>query len=1218
MGRVARVATPATLPRFHGAAGPQAPRARSVSALELYAQCPFKFYSRYVLRLAEERDDDDALSPLERGRLHHELFEAIFAAWQSRGHGTVTPELLDQARTLALETMEVHLSRLSPVDAALERTRLVGSPVAPGLIDVVLRLEAERPTEVVERRLEHKIDGIYRFRGADGLREMEVRGIADRIDLLADGTFRVLDYKASRPGSTLQIALYATCVRQKLRGYQGARLGAGRGGLRRLSWRQDRRAADDPPCRQRSGAGRGGARGGCDCRRDRARRVPAASPQPVSLPELRVCGRVPQGLRGCRRTRACRLRTSGQRSARQHSAPGTSAPGTSQRRLNSPDAADRADAVDPRLNIVLEASAGTGKTRVLVDRYVNLVRAGVEPRHILAITFTRKAAAEMRERILATLKRAAEQGGIDPRRWRMLREHLSEIAISTIDAFCLSLLREFPLEAGLDPGFGMADETEALRLTDEALDRALRICRAVAREDTAVAMVFAELGDMQLRAGLAGLLDRRLVAGPILDRAVRPTPRELTPERVASRRDRAVGRDAGRRRWRARALPGHRAGAASAVSPVCRRHAEGVGQCGHAGHGGSRREASRIRLLVDGIDDYFFTKNGTPRKKWTAYKADDGLDSRMLKTHRAAATALADRLGDDLRAFRRDLNAVLTRGVWKLFRIARDEYRKVLDEHAVVDFPDALERALALLAQRGEFTRSRYLLESRYHHLLVDEFQDTSDAQWQLVWHLVQAWREGVGMAQDQPLPPTIFVVGDRKQSIYGFRDADARVLARAAVQIRELRGDADVSRAIRQSFRAVPPLLSFTNDLCAALDKRLDRDDAFTYDARDEFPVPRAEGGSVEARGTALGLIAAADLESQAAAVADEIARVIASGVVRDRQTGVARRAAAGDVAILFRTRDGHQAFQRALEQRGIPSYVYKGLGFFDADEVKDVFALLRYLANPVSELRAAAFLRSRFVRLSDVALVRLAPELAAAMVRPTESDGDLDADDRAVLTAVRRVVPAWLALADRIRPSELLDHVLDQTAYAFELGSLDEGPARRQARENLKKVRGLVRRIENRGYATLARVADYLDRLSAGDESAAAVDAIDSVNLMTVHAAKGLEFPVVFLVNLGRGGGGGRDPIRVAPIAHDEEIAVSVGTFRSAADDDAADRDREELKRLLYVAVTRARDRLYLATTLDDRGRFDVAKGGLGDVLPAELRAVFEQAGLATSGHR
>ena len=900
-------------------------------------------------------------------------------------------------------------------------------------------------------------------------------------------------------------------------------------------------------------------------------------------------------------------------------------PGTSAQGSSPPDAADRADAVDPRLNIVLEASAGTGKTRVLVDRYVNLVRAGVEPKHILAITFTRKAAAEMRERILATLRRAADDGGIDERRWRMLREHLPEIAISTIDAFCLSLLREFPLEAGLDPGFGMADETEALRLTDEALDRALRICRVVARQDTAVAMVFAELGDLQLRAGLAGLLDRRLVTGPILDRAVRPTPRELTPERIAADAVERVlatlnGVDGGLDRFLATGPvrhPRYRLFADDVRRAGGARGASGAGGAGHAD------EASRIRLLIDGIDDYFFTRTGTPRKKWTAYKADDGLDRRSLQAHRAAATALAEPLGDALRAFRHDLNAVLTRGVWKLFRIAREEYRTVLDEHAVVDFPEALERALALLAQRGEFTRSRYLLESRYQHLLVDEFQDTSQAQWQLVWHLVQSWREGVGMDQDQPLPPSIFVVGDRKQSIYGFRDADARVLARAAVQIRQLRGDSDVSRAIRQSFRAVPPLLSFTNDLCTALDKRLDRDDAFTYDERDEFPVPPTESGAVGAWGTApsepgpgeptgapLGLIAASDLESQAAAVADEIAKLISAGVVRDRQTGVARRAAAGDVAILFRTRDGHQAFQRALEQRGIPNYVYKGLGFFDADEVKDVFALLRYLAHPVSDLRAAAFLRSRFARLSDVALARLAPALAAAMVRPAECDGDLDADDLAVLTALRRVVPVWLAQADRIRPSELLDHVIDQTAYAYELGSLDEGPARRQARENLKKVRGLARRIENRGYATLARVADYLDRLSSGDESAAAVDAVDSVNLMTVHAAKGLEFPVVFLVNLGRGGGGGRDPIRVAPIEHEEQIAVSVGAFRSAADEDAADRDREELKRLLYVAVTRARDRLYLATTLDQRGCFDAAKGGLGDVLPADVRAVFERA--------
>src|SRR5436189_794621 len=150
--------------------------------------------------------------------------------------------------------------------------------------------------------------------------------------------------------------------------------------------------------------------------------------------------------------------------------------------------------------------------RVLVDRYVNLLRAGVEPGHILAITFTRKAAAEMRQRIIDRLIEASRLSAADGALWRDLKERLGDIAIATIDAFCLSLLREFPLEADVEPGFDLAAETDASRLIETALDLTFRICRGLARDDEDVALVFAQLGERRLRAGLAALLDRRLVA----------------------------------------------------------------------------------------------------------------------------------------------------------------------------------------------------------------------------------------------------------------------------------------------------------------------------------------------------------------------------------------------------------------------------------------------------------------------------------------------------------------------------------------------------------------------------------------------------------------------------------------------------------------------------------------------------------------------------------
>jgi len=433
-------------------------------------------------------------------------------------------------------------------------------------------------------------------------------------------------------------------------------------------------------------------------------------------------------------------------------------------------------------------------------------------------------------------------------------------------------------------------------------------------------------------------------------------------------------------------------------------------------------------------------------------------------------------------------------------------------------------------------------------------------------------------------------------------------MLEEAAGFVAGLRPDGQPRQAISVSFRAVPELLAFVNDLFDEIARSTDasRRDAFRYSGIDQFPIEpdvRLKADATEV----VQFLAAPTIESAADGVAVEIAALLSSGVtVRDRDTGMPRAVRPPDIGILFRSRDSHREYEAALERRGVRTYVYKGLGFFEADEIQDAISLLRFLADPTSHLRAAALLRSRIVRLSDAGVIELRSNLAGALVdvEPPPAIERLEAEDRVVLDRVRSAMPRWLAAVDRVTPSELLDGILRETAYAYEL----RGTRRAQARENLKKLRALIRKVENRGYATLARIAEFLDDLAVGDESNAVLDAHDAVSLMTVHAAKGLEFPIVFVVNINRGTGGPRAPIRVLADGFGTP-SVSIGDFESEADEDATAREREETKRLLYVALTRARDRLYLGAVVKN-GAFKPGRGSLGEVLPPAARARFELA--------
>ncbi len=210
--------------RYHGAAGPPGAGPVSVSAIESYLACPFKYFAQHVLKLEEEREEQEVMDPKTQGKFVHAVFEAFFTAWQDGGHREIRADNLDQAREMFATIVEEQIRRLPEAEAALERTRLLGSPVAVGLGDVVFQMEAERPTPVVDRLLEYRLKGEFEFTGAGRRRRIALKGVADRIDLLADGTFRLVDYKlSSAPNKSraLQLPIYGLCAEQRLTTHRG-------------------------------------------------------------------------------------------------------------------------------------------------------------------------------------------------------------------------------------------------------------------------------------------------------------------------------------------------------------------------------------------------------------------------------------------------------------------------------------------------------------------------------------------------------------------------------------------------------------------------------------------------------------------------------------------------------------------------------------------------------------------------------------------------------------------------------------------------------------------------------------------------------------------------------------------------------------------------------------------------------------------------------------
>ncbi len=216
--------SPAEGAMFHGGAGAREAAVYAVSRVERYLECPFKYFAAHVLRLPEERPEESGLSAQERGQLVHEVFEAFFTEWQAQGRGSITFETLASAMSAFETVAETRIAALPDADRAIERTHLLGSAAAPGLAERAFMFEIEQGGAVVERLLEHQLEGAFEFQTAAGPRTVRLRAKADRIDLLSDGTLRLIDYKlgkAPKASRALQLPVYGVCAEQTLRGRHG-------------------------------------------------------------------------------------------------------------------------------------------------------------------------------------------------------------------------------------------------------------------------------------------------------------------------------------------------------------------------------------------------------------------------------------------------------------------------------------------------------------------------------------------------------------------------------------------------------------------------------------------------------------------------------------------------------------------------------------------------------------------------------------------------------------------------------------------------------------------------------------------------------------------------------------------------------------------------------------------------------------------------------------
>ena len=814
-----------------------------------------------------------------------------------------------------------------------------------------------------------------------------------------------------------------------------------------------------------------------------------------------------------------------------------------------------------RADTAVSAGAGSGKTTALVELCVRLLSGEatgtpLDPGQVAAITFTEKAAAELVERLRTEVGKRARRaaGGAEAAAWTERLRGLDRMAVGTIHNFCGRLLRERALEAGLDPEFTVLDEAAAPPLLEAAARGA--VVAALDATEPEVMALCAGYGAEGLAGQVAALVRERSVRGlrgaqPVAEgslaaiEAARAALLAAAAEVVAAREE-ARTASAGQLVERvARALePLSPEDGAGALTPAVLARLAALGAAARPGARGNGME--RLKAGAAALDAAGQALPGLAAEAWG----------------RPQREALARLVGEAERRYAEGCLAV--RGL---------------------DFDGLLTATRDLLAGNRTLLAE---LRVRLRALLVDEYQDVNGVQ-QAIFELLTAPREGL------PDGPLAVAVGDLKQSIYGFRGADVGVFAGL---VERLGGGAGRVLHLTDNHRSAPAVVELVNRVStAALQPPaglVARPFEIAFRPEDRLvarrPVaaaPAAElledgapGSGTERR------------EREAVAVAARIGALVSGRAglpVMERDADRLdrpRRPRFGDVAILFRSTTALPVYERALRAAGVPVRLARG-AFHQAPEVRDLGELLASLTDPGDELAWAALLRSPLCAVSDATLL----QLAALPLVALPAAGAALLDELALPEAERRRLDRFLAtwrglrpLRDRLPPGALLTRAVE----ALDLdAALAAGPDGERRRRNLEKGLALATRFGERG-GTAAELAARLRWLASQPprEPEADLDDAEAVTLLTVHAAKGLEWPIVFLPDLAAPTRSDTDRARLDPdgrLCADWHDPASAGFVRTpsleAAREEAKRASAAESRRLLYVALTRARDLLVLS---------------------------------------